>query len=236
LITDDTGTQGVGGNQFETALNRTRDRTSGSETVEHEVPLVYTRGLTQALDLYIGNGRQKISQNAPGTVERGWGNTIIGAKWRFYDDASRKLSFAIKPEVQFPVSRKGEARGLGTARTSYALGLLMTQATAFGVVHANLAAERASYVDGALNAVERRMRYRVSVAPVWSVIQEWALVMDAGLMTNPDRSARARMGYIEAGAIYSPDKNLDLALGVIRHLMDGDAHTLQGTVGLTWRF
>lgn len=236
LVTDDTGTQGAGGNQIEAAYNRTADKASGSKTVTHEVPLVYTRGFTDALDLYAAIGRQKISPDAPGAVERGWGNTAVGAKWRFYDNESRKLSFALKPEVQFPISRNREARGLGTARTSYALGLVMTQGTAFGAVHANLAAERVNYADTALDAAERRTRYRLSVAPVWDVAEEWKLALDAGLMTNPDRTARARMGYIEIGAIYSPDKNLDLALGLIRNLMDGDADTLQATIGLTLRF
>lgn len=112
----------------------------------------------------------------------------------------------------------------------------MTQETAFGAVHANLAAERVNYADTALDAAERRTRYRLSVAPVWDVAEGWKLALDAGVMTNPDRTARTRMGYIEIGAIYAPDKNLDLALGVIRNVMDGSANTLQATIGLTWRF
>lgn len=236
LATDDTGTQGAGGNQIEASYNRTSDKAPGSKTITHEVPLVVTRGFTDALDLYAGIGWQKISPDAPGAVERGWGNTAVGAKWRFYDNESSKLSFALKPEIQFPVSRNREARGLGTARTSYSLGLLMTQETAFGAVHANLAAERVNFADTALDDAERRTLYRLSVAPVWDVAEEWKLALDAGVMTNPDRTAKARMGYVEIGAIYSPDKDLDLALGVIRNVMDGSANTWQATIGLTWRF
>ena len=236
LVTDDTGTQGAGGNQVEAAYNRTVDKAPGAKVVTHEVPLVYTRGITDALDLYAGLGYQRIVPPAPETVERGWGNPAVGAKWRFYENEASKLSFALKPEIQFPVSKSKEARGLGTARTSYGVGLLMTQETGFGAVHANLAAERVRYADDALNLAERRTLYRLSAAPVWDVAEGWKLALDAGLVTNPDLAARARMGYLELGAIYSPNKDLDLAIGIVRNIMDGNADTTQVTVGLTWRF
>lgn len=235
-MTDDTGTQGAGGNQIEAAYNRTSDRAPGSRVITHEVPLVFTRGITDALDIYVGIARQRIVPDAPATSEQGWSNTAIGAKWRFYDNDASKLGFALKPEIRFPVSDSREARGLGTAWASYGLGLLMTQETGFGAMHANLVAERANHADAALNAAERRTLYRLSLAPAWDVSEHWKLAVDTGITTNPDRAARARMGYVELGAIYSPDKNLDLALGVIRNIMDGSADSWQATLGLTWRF
>ena len=231
LVTDDTGTQGARGNQVEAAYNRTVDKAPGTQDITHEVPLVFTRGVSDALDLYGGLSNQRIVP-----TEHGWSNTFFGAKWRFYDDEASKLSFGLKPEIQFPVSRDNEARGLGAARTSYSVSLLMTQETGFGAVHANLVAARVNYADAALNAAERRTLYRLSVAPVWDVAEGWKLALDTGIITNPDRAARQRMGYVEIGAIYSPDKNLDLALGVVRNIMDGSADTTQVTGGLTWRF
>ena len=236
LITDDTGTQGTGGNQLEAAYNRTADKAPGAEVTTQEVPLVFTRGITDALDMYVGLAHQKIVPDVPAAVERGWGNAAIGAKWRFHDNGASGLSFALKPEIRFPVSDSREARGLGTARTSYGIGLLMTQETGFGAVHANLVAERVNYADAALNAAERRTQYRLSVAPVWEVTQKYSLALDAGLVTNPDRTARTRMGYVEIGIIYSPGKDLDFALGLIRGVMDGSARSTQVTAGLTWRF
>jgi hypothetical protein len=236
LVTDDTGTQGAGGNQVEAAYNRTVDKAPGTREVTHEVPLVFTRGVTDALDLYAGLSNQRIVPTAPATVEHGWSNAFFGAKWRFYDDEASKLSFAFKPEIQFPVSKSKEARGLGTARTSYSVNLVMTQETGFGAVHANLVAAQVNHADDALNAAERRAHYRLSVAPVWDVAEGWKLALDAGLTTNPDLAASARMGYVELGAIYSPGKDLDLALGIVRNIMDGDISTTQATVGITWRF
>jgi hypothetical protein len=236
LVTDDTGTQGTGGNQVEASYNRTVSKAPGTRDLTHEVPLVFTRGITDALDLYVGLGYQRIVPVAPATVERGWGNPAVGAKWRFYENEASKLSFALKPEIQFPVSKTREARGLGAARASYGTGLLMTQETSFGAVHANAVIERVNYSDDALNSAERRTLYRLSVAPVWDVAQGWKLALDAGVMTNPDRVAKARMGYVEFGAIYSPSEDLEFALGVVREVMDGEARTAQATVGLTWRF
>ena len=236
LVTDDTGTQGAAGNQVEAAYNRTVDKASGTKTVTEEVPLVFTRGVTDALDLYAGLGYQRIEPPAPETEERGWGNPAVGAKWRFYENEAAKLSFALKPEIQFPVSESREARGLGAARSSYSVNLILTQETGFGAVHANAVAERVNYSDDALNSAERRTLYRLSVAPVWDVAEGWKLALDAGFTTNPDLAAKANMGYVEIGAIYSPSKDLDLALGIVRNVRDGDISTTQATVGITWRF
>ncbi|MBI3044674.1 MAG: hypothetical protein HYY78_17790, partial [Betaproteobacteria bacterium] len=134
------------------------------------------------------------------------------------------------------ISKSKEARGLGTARASYSVNLVMTQETGFGAVHANLVAERVRYADDALNLAERRTLYRLSAAPVWDVAESWKIALDAGLMTNPDLAAKARMGYVELGAIYSPGKDLDLAVGIIRNLNDGAVSTTQATAGVTWRF
>jgi len=236
LVTDDTGTQGAGGNQIEVAYNRTRDKTPDARVIAHEAPLVFARGITDTLDLYAGIAYQRIVPPAPETVERGWGNPAVGAKWRFYENDASKLSFALKPEFQFPVSKSKESRGLGTARTSYSVNLVMTQETGFGAVHANAVVERVNYSDDALNQAERRTLYRLSAAPVWDVSERWKLALDAGLMTNPDRTARTQMGYVELGAVYAPGKDLDLALGIIRNVRDGAVSTTQATAGVTWRF
>ncbi|MBI3041689.1 MAG: hypothetical protein HYY78_02555, partial [Betaproteobacteria bacterium] len=94
LVTDDTGTQGAGGNQIEVAYNRTVDKAPDARVVTHEAPLVFTRGVTDALDLYAGLGYQRIVPPAPEAVQRGWGNPAVGAKWRFYENEAAKLSFA----------------------------------------------------------------------------------------------------------------------------------------------
>ena len=235
LITDDTGTQGKGGNQLEGGYARTTDELAGAKDVSRGTPLVYTRGVADELDLYAGFTHLR---HAPvgAARERGWSNPALGAKWRFFEDETSKLSFAVKPELQLPLSNGQEARGLGTARASYALGLLMTKETGFGAVHVNLAVNRVNYGDGALNDAERRTQYRLSAAPVWDVTEQWKLALDVGVMSNPDREMKSHMGYVELGTIYSHSKDLDFALGAIQGTSDGPVKSTQWTAGLTWRF
>lgn len=235
LVTDDTGTQGRGANQIELAYNRTVEKLFGERAVTHDLPVVFTRGLTDALDLFVGIAHQRLTFSGSAT-EEGWSNPTFGAKWRFFEDDDRKLSVALKPALFFPVSESRERRGLGTARTSFGMGLLVTQETRFGAVHGNAVVERVNYADDALNAAERRTRYRFSVAPVWDVAQGWKIALDAGIVTNPDRSARSSAGYVELGGIYSPNADLDLAIGIIRNVRDGAISTTLATIGLTWRF
>ncbi len=235
LITDDTGTQGAGGNQLEGGYTRAAEKLAGSKDKSREVAVVYTRGVTDALDWFAGGAHQTL-EPVGGIRESGAGNSVLGAKWRFYDDASSKLSLALRPEWQLPVSGAQELRGLGTARTSWRLDLLMTQETGFGAVHANLASTQIRFEDHALNNATRRAQYRLSVAPVWDITEQWKLAIDTGVMTNPDRSEKTRMGYVEWGAIYSPSKDLDFALGLIRNTSDGPVRSTQFTTGVTWRF
>lgn len=46
LITDDTGTQGAGGNQLEFSYGHDKTKTAGESERVHSVPVTYTRGLT----------------------------------------------------------------------------------------------------------------------------------------------------------------------------------------------
>lgn len=227
LITDDTGTQGLGGNQLELGFDYARSTSEGTVDIGRGVPFTYTRGLTDRLDAFAGVSRIT-SPNA------GWSNVGIGAKWRFYEDEASMTSLAIKPEIVLPVSASDEADGLGNGKTSYGLTLILTRGVPFGELHMNLAAERNTYADDTIT--DRRSRYRASIAPVWAVAEDWKLALDLGVQTNPDRTEKARMGYAELGVIYSPSKDLDLSLGIIRDLMDGEVRTTSATLGVTWRF
>ena len=60
LITDDTGTQGEGGNQLEVSYGRDRIRAGGETARVHSVPVVYTYGLTETVDVYAGIAYQRI--------------------------------------------------------------------------------------------------------------------------------------------------------------------------------
>jgi hypothetical protein len=142
----------------------------------------------------------------------------------------------LKPELQWGASKARERRGLAAGNPGYGATFILSQETAFGAVHANLAATRIGYELPSSREENRRMRYRLSVAPVFELDSDWKVALDAGVLTNPDRSRRARTGYVEVGVIWAPHEDLELALGWIRHVADGEARQQRATAAITWRF
>lgn len=236
LITDDTGTQGTGGNQIEFAVNEDRESSAGDTTKTRTLPLVYTRGLSDTLDVYIAASRLRIRSTVPGTDASGSGNPALGAKWRFYENEDSKTSLGLKPEIRLPVSAAKEATGLGTGRTSYGLTLILTQEVPFGAVHANLATGRNRFRDTAANPDASTTH--ASIAPVWDVSETWKLALDVGSDTETAGGNKTRSNFTEIGAIFSPSKDLDFALGVVRRTDNANPSTTtnSATLGVTWRF
>lgn len=236
LITDDTDTQGAGGNQVEIAANRQEYKSQGVTTTTKTFPLAYTRGITNALDVYGAVSHVRIDSDDSSADARGAGNPQLGAKWRFHENEASKFSMALKPEIQFGSSTADERRGVSIARTGFSAALLATQGTSFGAVHVNYAFARVNYALESNRAQYRRNLQRLSAAPVFDVSPEWSLAIDAGVTTNPQRSERSAMGYAELGVIWSPSKDLDLALGWIAYGRDGEPRASTLTAGVTWRF
>jgi len=235
LVTDDTGTQGKGGNQVELSVDEDRTREAGETTRTRTVPFTYTRGLTDALDVFAGVSNVRIHSSIPGVGASGSGNPVLGAKWRFHEMEESKTSFALKPEILLPVSRVREESGLGNGRVSAALTLVATREVSFGAVHANLAVARHRFRDP---EAARSTIFGASIAPVWDVAPRWKLALDVGYEREKTGGVTTRARYAELGAIYSPSEDLDFALGVIRGTNSADprAWTSSATLGVTWRF
>lgn len=236
LITDDTGTQGSAGNQLEFSVNQDRARTGDVTERTRTLPFVYTRGLTDSLDLFVGVSHVRIRSNEAGGDASGAGNSSFGAKWRFFENEESGTSLALKPEVVLPVSSGREREGLGTGRSSGALTLILSQEVPFGAVHVNLGAARDRYRDRA--AEPDATTYRLSAAPVWDVAEGWKLALDLGTESSRAGGSTVRANFVELGAIYSPNEDIDFAFGAIRQRDDADprTRTTSVTAGVTWRF
>ena len=236
LITDGNGTQGSGGNQFEFSFNEDRATVAGNIGHLRTLPIVFTRGLTEALDVFAGFSHARIRPGSGAGGASGAGNPSFGAKWRFYESEKYKTSFALKPEILFPVSADRESAGLGTGRTSANVTLILTRETAFGAIHVNAGAGRERYRDS-LNNPDTATR-RASIAPVWNLTDQWTLALDLGTESAHAAGARVRSNFVELGAIYSPRKDLDFALGILRWSDNDSPRTMKhtATAGVTWRF
>lgn len=236
LITDDTGTQGAGGNQLEFSYGFDRTKSAGETERSHSVPVVYTRGLTDTIDVFAGTTYSWTRPANSADKTRGFGNPSIGAKWRFYENKDSKTSVAIKPEIVLPVSSSREERGLGTGKVSGNLTLIVSQEVPFGAVHFNAGVGRDRFSNTKDNP--NTTYKRASIAPVWDVNEQWKLALDVGVESARANGDSVLSNFVGLGTVYSPSKNLDLALGLFRTADNETPRTTtySVTTGATWRF
>jgi hypothetical protein len=234
LVTDDAGTVGAGARQLEVSYDRARTRWGGEEGTERvsSVPVTFTYGLTETLDIGVGIDYSRI--RVPGERVRGFGNTAIGGKWRFFENESSGSSLAVSAEVLLPVSSGREEHGLGAGKTSGGLTFIFSQEVPFGEVHFNAGVGRERFRHSEDNTTSRSF----SVAPVWNVSERWKLALDVGVDLSRSGGDTVRSKFAEIGAIYTLSESVELALGYIR--MTDDEHpkakTNGVTLGLTWQF
>ena len=83
---------------------------------------------------------------------------------------------------------------------------------------------------------EEEKESRFSVAPVWNLDEHWKLAVDLGASRVRSTSQTVRSRFGELGAIYSPNADLDFALGFI-HQKDKDTDDVAktATAGVTWK-
>jgi hypothetical protein len=240
FITDDTGTQGDGGNQLELnyifikerGVGLAEDGTyyPGDYGTSNSFPMTYTRGLTDELDMFVGIIRQTSPTN-------GWMNSAIGFKWRFAGDAEEGWSFAIKPALLTPVTRSMEDSGLGNGKTNGTVSLISSYLQPKYEVHFN-ARYTSNLSYSGLEEQQAQHLWGISVAPVWVVSPQWKLGVDAGLDTNPNATS-AQVAYAQIGAVYAPIKNLQLGLGLMgNRALGSPSREYNWTVmsGVTWQF
>lgn len=223
LLTDDTGTQGSGGNQLEFSYSHERTELAGATTRSRMLPLVYTRGLGDTLDVFVQAN------------EGGSGNPSFGLKWRFYENAGSRTSLGVKPEVRPSLNPRGEPSPAEERRT-YAVTAILTQSVAFGAIHANLLIGQDTFRDSINFPRVRKTRY--SMAPVCDVTDQLKLALDIGAEHATSAGSMSVSKFTELGLIYSPDKDLDIAAGIIRMVDDAHPRTTisTATIGVTWRF
>jgi hypothetical protein len=236
LVTDDTGTQGAGGNQIEAGYFKAVDKDAFSNSKVSTLAFVYTRGLTETLDAAIALAHLRSRETVSGFSSSGAANPVAGLKWRFYEDEEKKLSLALKPDVRFAISDSAEQNRLDSGKTNARIALLLSRDMDFGSLHANLVLSSNRYADSAIRAANRGSLWRLSVAPVFEVAQDWKIALDGGLVTNPQKSERATMGYLELGAIYTAAKGVDLAIGYLREGGREGHRSSLATAGVTWQF
>ena len=241
FVTDDTGTQGKGGNQLEFAYEFVKEHANqlnedgvkiGTETGTANVWFAsYTRGLTDDLDIFFGAARQTTPVN-------GWQNSEIGLKWVFAGDQGKGWSAALKPGVILPVSKSMQNSGLGNAETNWSLTLIGSYVHEDYEVHLNAGYSSNRYATTSTSESQRTNLWTISAAPVLVLNEQWKLGLDVGLTTNPGYNSRYQ-AFGGLGLVYAPVENLQIGLGAyatpaINSNDNGWGYTI--TTGLTFQF
>lgn len=227
LVTDDTATQGEGRHQLEWSYTREGERAQGQASRLHAHSVVYTYGLQERLDLYAGGVWLDVSGR------RGWGNPVLGAKWRFHE--TDHTHWAVKSEMAWPVSVARERQDLGTGRSSGAVTLILSQEMPFGALHVNAGLG----VDRFREAAGHSTRFsRFSGAPVWDVTPDFKLTLDLGQERARVAADTVRTRFVQVGLIWALREDLDWAAGWLSSQNKAAQKTrLKAfTTGLTWRF
>jgi hypothetical protein len=231
LITDDTGTQGKGKFQLEaTGTWLTDQENTGGEGVREIgsfAALVLAAGVSETLDLVVGVPYVWTETKEAGQITRdnGISDTVIEAKWRFYD--KEKFSMAIKPGILLPTG--DENKGLGTGHVGYTTFLISTFETEPWAFDVNLGY---FYLENRLD--ERVNLWFASLATRFAVSERWTIVGEIGATRNADANS-SHPAFAQAGLIYSLSGNLDLSLGFLAGLNDAEVDQ-SIRAGVTIRF
>lgn len=216
FITDDTGTQGKGGNRLELAYDFVKNHNDildegglkigrGTDTA-NIFAMTYTRGITDKVDVFIGGARQINPVN-------GWLNTEIGLKWSFAGDQEKGWSAAIKPSVILPVSKSMQNNGLGNAETNVSISLIGSYLSDDYEVHLNTGYTSNNMAKTPSADPQRRDLWSVSVSPVFILNDQWKLGVDLGLQTSPGYNSKYQ-AFGGVGVSYAPVKNLQIGMGL----------------------
>lgn len=258
LNTDDAGTVEAGRNQIEqyffsinrhgsTSATPTDIVTPGEEYSGQDsakaFPFTYTRGLTDTLEASIAT---TYYTQPTGNYTR-FSNSMIGLKWRFFEDSERHYALALKPTIIFPASKQQQANGLGSAAVNYGINLIASRYWESLEVHVNLSYMHApyntNYAVGQSMDLNRTNIIFMSFAPVLTLFPGLRVALDIGATTNPPIPEQYLTTYGLVALIISPTDDIDIGLSAMRSAANyGTVLSANGTnatrteIGVTWRF
>lgn len=216
FFTDDTGTQGQGGNQIELDYAWNFDQgdeidedgrvIGSSAATSQSFPITYTYGVVDGLDVFAGVARQT-------SPSGGWQSSQLGVKWVFLGAQGQGWSLAIKPTVTIPVTQSMQINGLGSAKWNGSVVLIASHIQPQYEVHINAGYQSNRIVQMPDDTVQRRNLFSISVAPVAVINDDWRVGLDIGLQTNPgfDSNYQLNAGI---GVVYFAARNIQLGLGM----------------------
>lgn len=221
LVTEDTGTQGVG--NFELELGNSWSLNDGGRVYTLRPQLSY--GASPSLDLIVQPSWLS-ARDSSGARMRGFGDTNLDAKLRFF--GREPISFGVRAGVSAPTAEDGF--GLKPPGYSPHAVLVATVDSAPLAVHANLGY---AHVPGAAGV--RPNLYHLSAAAMAAFTERLTLVVDTATDSSSDATIRSRPAVALTGAIYTVRPGLDLDIGFLTGL-NSSAVDRQWLLGITYRW
>lgn len=256
LNTDDAGTVPQGRNQIEQYFFVTANHGGGSTSAidtltpgeeyfggsgARAFPFTYTRGVAENVEISLGTTYFA----APRGQFSPFANKVVAMKWRFAED--QDWGFAIKPSITLPGSPQQQVAGLDLALANYGVNLIGSRYWDTVEVHFNAMYTKAlyntNYGIGSANIENRKNILFFSVAPVWRVMKNFRLAIDAGLTTNPPSTEQYLSSYALLAAIISANDSLDIGISYMRSaanmgtvISNTGLVAARSEIGFTWRF
>jgi hypothetical protein len=220
LVSEDTGTQGVGGYQVEINTDWLKDE--GVKTRIATATL--TRGVLDNLDTFI---------NLPYTLSEpnGFNDVSIGIKWRFFE--ADGFSMGLKPEYR--LASGDQEKSLGDGRSGEALTLMTQYEWGAFTWLFNIGSERHRYSDPTKNQESRKYIHKSSVAMLYAINDEWTVLIDSGVRSHSTQQEKSKPQFAVLGLIHQVNDDLDLDIGYKKSLNRSETDKQIG-VGITYRF
>jgi hypothetical protein len=258
LNTDDAGTVANGTNQIEQYFFTTASHGSGSAATVDIItpgeeyfggegakafPFTYTRGVAENVEISIGATYFSIPKGNYSPIS----NKVVAVKWRFAEAEDGRWALALKPSITLPGTTQQQVHGLDLALPNYGFNLIGSHYWDVLEVHLNASYMRSpyntNYPVGAGPASNRTNILFFSAAPVWRVIQNVRLALDAGITTNPPSTEQYLTSYALLATIISVSDEVDIGLSYMRSaanmgivLSNSGLSASRSEIGFTWRF
>ncbi|MDT3707791.1 MAG: transporter [Thiobacillus sp.] len=218
LITEDTGTQGLGNWQLELTTELGHDEVADAEYDAADIAATVSYGALDNLDLMLTlpYGRTDSKENGETTREDGLGDVGLDAKWRFFEQD--RLSLALKTGATFATG--DETKGLGAGKFNAGVSLITSYETEQWGAHLHLGYLQNRNIHG-----ERDVIHHTSAALTRMATDKLKLVADLGRFTSADPSVSASTRFLTLGAIYAVRDNFDIDIGLKHGLSDPETDT-----------
>ena len=222
MISEDPGTQGQGRYELELGYQSTRGDPSDGRTSSFSPQLSW--GALPALDVIV-QPAWLTQHPVGGAAARGWGDTALDAKWRFYE--SGEVAVAVRAGLSLPTG--SAAKGLGASGTGAHAVIAGSLAAGEGTLLGNLGVVYARFPGDRSTLPYATAAYVVPLGPAWQTFVE------AATQRNGDPARSTWPAVARTGLVWTVAEGVNLDVGAEARL-NRAAPSFTALAGVTVRW